>query len=97
MKGSLRSSKPASNSPLFAHSYLPQMKLTKTQANIVQLAANAELRTPEQMLSLLLIEGIIFYFMDRNTMRGGAEIDVEEAERQLIADAINQIVLTHTA
>ena len=73
------------------------MKLTKTQANIVQIAANAELRTPEQMLALLLAEGIVFYFMDRDPMRGGAEIDAKEAERQLIAEAITRIGLTHTA
>jgi hypothetical protein len=72
------------------------MQLTETQARIVQLAANAELRTPQQMLSLLLTEGIIFYFMERCQMRGGAEVDVEEVERQLIAEAIQQIGLNHT-
>ena len=73
------------------------MQLTETQARIVQLAANAELRTPEQMLSLLLAEGVIFYFMDHDTIRGGAEIDVKEVERQLITEAIQQIGWKHTA
>jgi len=72
------------------------MQLTETQAKIVQLAANAELRTPEQMLSLLLAEGITFYFMDRCQMRGGAEMNVEEAERQLVTEAIKQIASTCT-
>ena len=72
------------------------MQLTETQARIVQLAANAELRTPEQMLSLLLAEGVIFYFMDHDTMRGGAEIDIKEAERQLITEAIQQIGWKHS-
>ena len=67
------------------------MELTEPQARVVQLAANAELRTPQQMLSLLLAEGVNFYFMDREQMRGGAEFDVKEAERILIHDAIHQI------
>jgi len=72
------------------------MKLTKTQARVLQLAANAELRTPEQMLSLLLAEGLSFYFMDRPMMRGGAELDTDEAVRLLINDAICQTAPTPT-
>lgn len=67
------------------------MELTATQSRVVQLAANAELRTPEQMLSLLLAEGLIFYFMDRPEMRGGAEIKAEAAARLLTNEAICQI------
>jgi hypothetical protein len=70
------------------------MELTATQSRVVQLAANAELRTPEQMLSLLLAEGLIFYFMDRPEMRGGAEIKAEEAARLLTHEAICQIAAT---
>lgn len=72
------------------------MKLTKTQARVLQLAANAELRTPEQMLSLLLAEGLSFYFMDRPMMRGGAELDTDEAVRLLTYDAICQTAPTPT-
>lgn len=72
------------------------MKLTKNQARVVQLAANAEHRTPEQMLSLLLAEGITFYFMDREQMRGGAEIDVNEAADLMVKEAICQTVATRT-
>ena len=68
------------------------MKLSETQARVLQLAANAEFRTPEQMLSLLLAEGVSFYFMDRERMRGGAEFDPGEAERALICDAAEQVV-----
>jgi hypothetical protein len=71
------------------------MKLTKNQARVVQLAANAEHRTPEQMLSLLLAEGITFYFMDRERMRGGAEINVNEAADLMIKEAISQTVTTY--
>jgi hypothetical protein len=70
------------------------MELTATQSRVVQLAANAELRPPEQMLSLLLAEGLIFYFMDRPEMRGGAEIKAEEAARLLTHEAICQTAAT---
>jgi hypothetical protein len=68
------------------------VKLNDTQARVIQLAANAELRTPEQMLSILLAEGISFYFMDRDQMRGGAELDASEAEDLLVKDAISQLL-----
>ena len=63
------------------------MKLTPTQSRVLQLAANAELRTKRQMLSLLLAEGIRFYFMDREPAWTGAEMNDIEAVRQLLNDA----------
>jgi hypothetical protein len=72
------------------------MELSEAQARVVQLAANAELRTPQQMLSLLLAEGVTFYFIDREQIRGGAEFNIEEAERILIEDAICQIAVSTT-
>lgn len=41
------------------------MKLTPSQKNALQETAFAELRTEQQMLSLLLAEGLRFYFQDR--------------------------------
>ena len=41
------------------------MQLTEVQLNAVTTAATSELRSARQMLSLLLAEGIRFYFMDR--------------------------------
>jgi len=66
------------------------MTLNETQAQVLQQIANAEMRSPEQMLSLLLAEGLSFYFMDRPMMRGGAELDTDEAVRLLTNDAICQ-------
>jgi hypothetical protein len=64
------------------------MTLNETQAKIVQLIANAELRSNEQMLSLLLMEGIRFYFCDYEPKHGTAEIDPEAMEFLLKQDAI---------
>lgn len=72
------------------------MELSESQARIVQLAANAELRTPQQMLSLLLAEGVTFYFCDRLEVRGGSEFNRQEAERILIQDAICQVAASTT-
>ena len=63
------------------------MKLTSTQARVLQLVANAELRTKSQTLSLLLAEGLRFYFIDREPAFSGVELDCDEAVRQLLNDA----------
>lgn len=63
------------------------MKLTPVQARVLQLVANAELRTKSQTLSLLLAEGLRFYFIDREPAFAGVELDCEEAVRQLLNDA----------
>jgi len=41
------------------------MNLTPVQQAVINEAALVELRTPQEMLSLLLMEGLRFYFMDR--------------------------------
>jgi len=41
------------------------MKLTTAQESAIKEAALVELRKPEEMLSLLLAEGLTYYFMDR--------------------------------
>lgn len=64
------------------------MKLNETQSKIVQLIANAELRTNEQMISLLLAEGIRFYFCDYETPFGHVEFSAEKAEDLLRQDAM---------
>lgn len=64
------------------------MILNETQAKALQLVANAELRTPEQMLSLLLAEGIRFYFCDYESPFGHVDLDADAVERLLRADAM---------
>jgi len=62
------------------------MTLNETQARVLQQIANAEMRSPEQMLSLLLAEGVRFYFCDYQPHSG--EVDPESAELMLKQDAI---------
>lgn len=64
------------------------MFLNETQAKALQLVANAELRTPEQMLSLLLAEGIRFYFCDYESPFNHTELDADAVEAVLRADAM---------
>jgi hypothetical protein len=63
------------------------MQLTDTQARVLQLAANAELRTAEQMLSLLLAEGFRFYFLNRQEASDSVEVDTDAIVRQLMTEA----------
>jgi len=67
------------------------VKLTETQAKVLQLVSNAELRSRSQMLSLLLAEGVRFYFFDRAPFWHGVELNVEEAVKQLEAEAMAAI------
>ena len=64
------------------------MKLNETQAKVLQLVANSELRTREQMLSLLLAEGIRFYFCDYGSPFSHVGINPEELENALRCDAM---------
>lgn len=73
------------------------MKLNQTQANIVQLIANAELRTSEQMLSLLLAEGIKLYFCDYEPPFSHVELNIERAEEMLKEDAMRCVQATPTS
>lgn len=66
------------------------MTLNKAQTAALTEAAEAELRTPEQMLSLLLAEGIRFYFCDYRSAHG--EIDQSKLEDALTEDAKLQLI-----
>ena len=65
------------------------MHLNETQLAALNKVARAELRTPEQMLSLLLAEGITFYYADYSSHF--AEINKTELADQLTEDAKSQI------
>jgi hypothetical protein len=74
--------------PLFP---IKAMILNETQAKVLQFVANTEMRSREQMLSLLLAEGIRFYFSDYEspaTCSTTADFDPEELVRKLQADAM---------
>lgn len=68
------------------------IQLTDIQANVLQLVSNAEMRSKSQMLSLLLAEGVRFYFCDREPFWGGVDLDVEEMISQLETDAIVSVL-----
>lgn len=65
------------------------MYLNETQLAVLNKVANAELRTPEQMLSLLLAEGITFYYADYSSHF--AEVNEAELADQLTEDAKSQV------
>jgi len=65
------------------------MNLNETQLAALKKVANAEIRTPEQMLSLLLAEGITFYYADYCSPF--AKINEIELANQLTEDAKSQI------
>ena len=70
---------------------LTTMQLNDTQAKILQFVANTELRSSEQMLSLLLAEGIRFYFCDYESpsaCSATSGFDADELVRKLQADAM---------
>lgn len=47
--------------------------LNSTQQHVLEEVCAAELRTPEQMMSLLLAEAMRFYFMDHESPRGNPD------------------------
>jgi hypothetical protein len=63
------------------------MHLTPAQAAALHAAASVELRSQRQMLSLLLAEGLRFYFNARETQRGGSF-----NEEQLIDELIDELL-----
>ena len=70
---------------------LTTMHLNEIQAKVLQFVANTELRSSEQMLSLLLAEGIRFYFCDYESPAAcstTSDFDAEELVRKLRADAM---------
>lgn len=63
--------------------------LNKVQSKVVKEVAEAEIRSPEQMLSLLLSEGIRFYFLDQQCQVNDLQLCTlldEDAKQQLITD-----------
>ena len=67
------------------------MILNETQLATLEEVAKAELRTPEQMLSLLLAEGIRFYFCDYSSPFGGVnDVDLTNV---LTEDAAKQVTI----
>jgi hypothetical protein len=65
------------------------MILNKAQLSALNEVAKAEMRTPEQMLSLLLAEGIRFYFCDYDSPHG--RVSDVELTNALTEDAEQQI------
>lgn len=63
--------------------------LNSTQQHVLQEVCAAELRTPEQMMSLLLSESMRFYFMDHESPQGNP--DVNKLEIFLTNDAKAQV------
>jgi len=64
------------------------MKLTPGQEEVLRQVAFAELRPMDQMLTLLLAEGLRFYFMDREPQFFGKNFD----ENQLVSDLMDELV-----
>jgi hypothetical protein len=62
-----------------------QMELTPLQRSIIAKIAKAEFRTTSQMISLLLAEGIRFYFCDNDARFGNIKED--ELVKQLEQEA----------
>ena len=60
--------------------------LNDTQQKVLEEIADAEMRSVEQMLSMLLKEGIRFYFCDYVSPFYN-EIDVDKLENQLLDNA----------
>jgi predicted peroxiredoxin len=65
------------------------MELTPLQRSIIAKIAKAEFRTTSQMISLLLAEGIRFYFCDEDARFGDIEEDklVKQLEREAALSA----------
>jgi|TARA_Y100000033_G_C2717863_1_gene96727 predicted peroxiredoxin len=60
--------------------------LNDTQQQVLKEVATAEMRSVEQMLSMLLVQGIRFYFCDY-TSPFYTEVDSDKLENTLLADA----------
>ena len=65
------------------------MFLNEVQLAALNEVAAAELRTPEQMLSLIMAEGVRFYFCDYVPPHG--ELNAHEIEEVLMKDARKQV------
>ena len=60
--------------------------LNDTQQQVLKEVATAEMRSVEQMLSMLLVQGIRFYFCDYCSPFYN-EVDADKLEKTLLADA----------
>ena len=60
--------------------------LNDTQQKVLEEVSEVEIRSVEQMVSLLLKEGVRFYFCDYSSPFYN-EIDADKLEDQLLADA----------
>ena len=65
------------------------MILNEAQLAALNQAATAELRTQEQMLSLIMAEGIRYYFFDYEPPHGN--LNKDEIANILKKDAIRQV------
>ena len=63
-----------------------KFSLNDCQLSVLKEVAKAEMRSPRQMLSLLLIEGIRFYYADYYPQTGERP-DLDELEKMLTEDA----------
>jgi len=64
--------------------------LNDTQQQVLEEVAEAEMRTVEQMLSLLLIQGVRFYFCDYCSPFYN-EVNADKLEEQLLKEVKNAI------
>ena len=83
--------------PLF-HSFhisttpeIMRIELTEAQATALDQAATAEMRTRQQMLSLLLAEALRFYFMDREPVLNANTLQPDQLCEALLNDALEQV------
>jgi len=60
--------------------------LNDVQQQVLKDIAEAEMRTIEQMVSLLLVQGVRFYFCDYQSPFYN-DVDADKLENKLLADA----------
>ena len=60
--------------------------LNEVQQQVLKDIAEAEMRSIEQMLSLLLVQGVRFYFCDYQSPFYN-DVDADKLENKLLADA----------
>ncbi len=67
--------------------------LNDTQQQVLEEVAKAEMRSVEQMLSMLLMQGVRFYFCDYCSPFYN-EVDADKLENKLIEDATKQLKIS---
>ena len=73
------------------------LTLNAAQRRVVAEIAATEVRSPEQMLSLLLSEGIRFYYCDYTPPRALPEFNPEELYTELDTDAARLVGLASSS